>query len=1019
MKKIISFLLLAAMLIGCMVPAVVVSAADATLTAESVEKVQGTGANVSPKITIANNPGIYYLKLVVYYDAAQLAQADAESALANSIFSADDSSVATEVKGTNNKIKNYIPEELRASSSGFVIEFYGAYDEDLGDTATVTADGIVIELPLSIITEELGAFNYNVVFVEATGVDGAEVELADVAGTITYAADPLVGIYDEFTVFANPANGDIELGTETLDVDIRFDNNPGLWAVRLFIVYPDCLTLNKDGVPNIENPYSIFPNPSDLFPGNPDVALDDPSQVAAFQKIIAEQGLVTEGYQSTTVYFELPGFDDFVDANGILATLHFDVAADIEAGEEIDIRFYYDPEADFLWAGTTPEGQPIFRSYTPDVYGADFTVVEKACAHTNTTEQTEEATCGADGSVKVVCSDCGATISETVIPATGSHTEGTAVIVPSTCTEAGTSTVSCTVCGKVLSETALDLAAHTPGAEPTCQAAQTCTVCGVELNPALAHVEGAPVVTNPTCVEDGKNVYNCTMCGEFIREESIPATGHLYLQPGNSTIVPPTCTEDGYTSRKCDVCGEESTTDPTPAYGHDEDGAQVVTKPATCIEEGELTIYCDFCGEVSKVVAIPVTDTHNLQHVAAAEAVCHQNGNVEYWYCVDCDAVYTDAEGKYLSNRKNVTIAAPVALAHVPAAEACHVAGTQEYWFCPECDAVFADAAGTQLTNRKNLEIAPDCELVYVPAAEPCHAAGSAEYWYCPECDAVFADAEGTIRTNRKNLEIAPDCELVHMDAVEPCHAAGIQEYWYCPECDAVYADEAGTQLTNRKNLEIAPVVELVYVPAAEACHVAGSAEFWYCPVCEAVYADEAGTQLTNRKNLEIAPDCELVHMDAVEPCHANGTYEYWFCPECEAVYADEAGTQLTNRMNLTIPADSEAVHTPAVDATCTENGMAEYWYCADCDTHFADAECKYPVAYLSLTIPATGHDYVDGECTVCGDKEAADDDKAPVTDDNKAPTTGDNMIVIVVALAVALMAGAALIVIRRKRSSN
>ena len=29
----------------------------------------------------------------------------------------------------------------------------------------------------------------------------------------------------------------------------------------------------------------------------------------------------------------------------------------------------------------------------------------------------------------------------------------------------------------------------------------------------------------------------------------------------------------------------------------------------------------------------------------------------------------------------------------------------QEYWYCPECDAVFADAAGTQLTNRKNLTI--------------------------------------------------------------------------------------------------------------------------------------------------------------------------------------------------------------------------------------------------------------------------------------------------------------------------
>ena len=116
--------------------------------------------------------------------------------------------------------------------------------------------------------------------------------------------------------------------------------------------------------------------------------------------------------------------------------------------------------------------------------------------------------------------------------------------------------------------------------------------------------------------------------------------------------------------------------------------------------------------------------------------------------------------------------------------------------------------------------------------------------------------------------------------------------------------------------------------------------------------------------------------------------------------------------MNLTIPADAEAKHVEAVQATCTENGMAEYWYCEECDTFFADAECKYNVAYLSLTIPATGHNYEDGVCTVCGDKLPADDeDKKP-----DAPQTGDNMIFIVIALAVVLVSGAAIVLFRRKR---
>jgi ribosomal protein L37AE/L43A len=78
-----------------------------------------------------------------------------------------------------------------------------------------------------------------------------------------------------------------------------------------------------------------------------------------------------------------------------------------------------------------------------------------------------------------------------------------------------------------------------------------------------------------------------------------------------------------------------------------------------------------------------------------------------------------------------------------------------DYWYCSECDAVFTDAAGRYLTNRKNLVIPAECELVYVPAVEATAIKnGSYEYWYCPICDAVFADAAGTQLTNRKNLTI-------------------------------------------------------------------------------------------------------------------------------------------------------------------------------------------------------------------------------------------------------------------------
>lgn len=861
MKKIISILLLAAMLVGCLSSAVLVSAADVALTVESVEKMQGTGAEASAALSIENNPGLSAISFVVYYDKAQLAIGSSD-AFAGALASADDSSVSPEYAGTNNKVKNYIPSDVRSASKAFIVELVGAYNDETEATDAIVGDGVLVNIPLCILSEEIGSYAFNVVVIEAYDADGEEIALEGVSGTIDYVADPLVGIYDEFTVFTNPGDVEVVEGTTEISVDVRFDSNPGLWSTRIFVVYPAELSLK-----NVENPLTVFTSPSDMLAGTPDLALTDPAQVGPFQEYLAAHPeVVRDGYRSTTIYFEPASFDAILDGNGVLCTLDFEIASDVEVGDVLDISIHY-TNADFLRAETAEDGTPVFTIYEPTIIGSNLTIVDKICEHVNTTNDHKDATCGEAGYDRVVCADCGATISETVIEATGAHVEGEAVVTESTCSEAGKEVYNCSVCGAFMREVALELADHTPGAEATCQAAQTCTVCGIELVAKLDHIEGTPERTNPTCEEDGKDVYKCTMCGDVLREEIIPATGHSYLQMQGAVIVPPTCTEDGYTTRFCDYCGEPKVTDPVPAWGHDEDG-EVVIVESTCTTEGTKTIYCDTCGEVSKVETLPL----------AAHTI-----------------VYVEAYGPF-------------------------------------------------------------------------------------------------------------------------CHTEGVEAHWVCTVCGKLFADENGETEVEAADLVIPAENELAYVPATEACHVPGSSEYWYCPACDCVYADEAGTMLTNRKNLAIAPDCELVHMDAVEPCHANGTYEYWFCPECEAVYADEAGTQLTNRMNLTIPADSEAKHVAKVDATCTANGMAEYWYCEECDTFFADAECKYNVAYLSLTIPATGHDFVDGVCTVCGEKApvADDEDKKPETD--KAPVTGDNMMFIVIALAVVLVAGAAIVLFRRKR---
>ncbi|MBQ7088730.1 MAG: hypothetical protein IJN04_03715, partial [Clostridia bacterium] len=226
---------------------------------------------------------------------------------------------------------------------------------------------------------------------------------------------------------------------------------------------------------------------------------------------------------------------------------------------------------------------------------------------------------------------------------------------------------------------------------------------------------------------------------------------------------------------------------------------------------------------------------------------------------------------------------------HFDAVDAgCHYIGNIEYWFCPECECFWADEALTQLTNSKNVIVpALGGEVVAFEAIEPgCHYDGQIAYWYCPECEQFWQDEALTQLTNSKNVKLGvTDHNIVHFDAVAPgCHYVGNIEYWFCTECEIFWQDEALTQLTNSKNV-IVPAVggDVIAFEAIEpGCHYDGQIAYWFCPECEQFWQDEALTQITNSKNVVLpATGSEnLQHVEAVAPtCQSEGNIEYWYCP--------------------------------------------------------------------------------------------------------------------------------------------
>lgn len=205
-----------------------------------------------------------------------------------------------------------------------------------------------------------------------------------------------------------------------------------------------------------------------------------------------------------------------------------------------------------------------------------------ACLHTGygTTENTVPATCGADGRIDTVCSNCGDVIATEVIPATGAHTwdNGTVTTEP-TETTPGVRTFTCAVCSQTKTEVIPATGAHTfvftKNIAPTCTEAgydlYTCSGCGASeqrnVKPALGHKwDSGTVTTEPTEKDPGTMTYTCTVCGQT-KTEVIPATGpHTHVWDEGTVTVAPTETTPGVRTYTCTVCGQ-TRTEIIPATG--------------------------------------------------------------------------------------------------------------------------------------------------------------------------------------------------------------------------------------------------------------------------------------------------------------------------------------------------------------------------------------------------------------------------------------------------------------------
>ena len=321
----------------------------------------------------------------------------------------------------------------------------------------------------------------------------------------------------------------------------------------------------------------------------------------------------------------------------------------------------------------------IYPTYNPSV-AKTYKFTCGCTSHTyGSAVITKQPTCTSEGTKTKTCTQCGATVTETIAKLSHSYTT---TVVASTCTTDGYTLHKCSVCGTSYKDSTTKATGHSYGnsvvtKQPTCTAegtkTKTCTKCNAtvtETIPKTSH-KYADTVVAPTCTTDGYTLHKCSVCGTSYKDSTTKATGHSY---GNSvvtkqptctsegtkiktctkcnatvtetipktshkyadTVVAPTCTAGGYTLHKCSVCGTSYKDNTTKATGHSY-GNSVVTKQPTCTSEGTAIKTCTKCN---------ATVTEKLPakgHTAVTDkgypATCTTAGKTDGSHCSVCNTV--------------------------------------------------------------------------------------------------------------------------------------------------------------------------------------------------------------------------------------------------------------------------------------------------------------------------------------------------------------------------------------------
>ena len=448
-----------------------------------------------------------------------------------------------------------------------------------------------------------------------------------------------------------------------------------------------------------------------------------------------------------------------------------------------------------------------------------------------------------------------------------------------------------------------------------------CSVCEAEISretktiDKLSHTESDWIVdVQATETTEGSQHKECTVCHEILETEVIPTLSHECEY--TTEVTAPTCTEQGYTTYTCSGCGDFYIDNYVDAKGHTDGEPDVENEVAAgCANNGsyDLVVKCSECGDETSRETI-IVDATGHAFVCGA-CVCGQKLSVETTTSMDIyankgttgtDTISWTSNGITFRNDKDKSSSAILA--------------TDSAYF-----RVYANSKVT-ISGSGITKVVITCTTSsYATACQNSFASTTG----------VTASVDGTIVTITVNSGT--------MDTI----ASSATAQWRLSKIEVT---RVANYSMSDKDTETHEYTSIVVT--APTCGKVGYTT--YTCKCGSHTDDEVAALEHNYESVVTAPTC-------VEQGYTTHT-----CTNCEDSYKNSY-TDATGEHNFVdgkcTVCEQEEGHTHSYTSKVTAPTCVDQGY----TTH----TCSCGEEYVDSYVDATGvHNFVDGECTECGEPD-------------------------------------------------